>query len=674
MSNASSAGLLKRVLGLSGAIKSLHFPGAKRSLATTGLVLFANSALAAPFAYVANYQGCTVNSTSYAGCVSVVDVSLPANQVVATIPQATAATSSTPATKGVGQNPLGVAINPAGTRVYVVNYGDSTDLKTSGTVSVIDTDPTSSTYNTVTGSITVGVRPELIAVSPNGKVAYVTNSVSNSVSVIDTTANKETTQISVGGVPVGVALTPDGTKVYVTLANKSRVAVIDATTNTVASSTIPLSYSNPIGIVVNSAGTFAYVADFGLAEANPAQTGAISVIDLAKEAEVAVIPAGIGPVAVALSPDGSTLYASNFVAGTVSVIDTATNKQKVEVAVGVTPLGIVIDSTGTYAYVNGTNTISGLGSVAIFDLSTNTVRPGMITVGSGPNYSAITSSAALSVNLNQHGLTGAWYNPSASGQGFYVDAIPDAGGAGNGMLSAGWFTYDVTAAGGQRWYWLQGNVTATNPVANLTIYAGTGGNFSAPPAVSPVAVGQATLQFTDCSHGVLRYAFSDGSNRKGFISLARLTGNTTCTPSGDSGAAGNYLLSGSWYNSSTSGQGLVFNVDPAKTTSPLSGGWFTYAPNGQQIGGGASQRWYAIQSNQAAQGNSYAAAIYEGSGGAFMDPGSKVTTTAVGTANVVFANCSTMSLTYNFTAGTNQGQSGTLNLSRLGPAPAGCSP
>jgi YVTN family beta-propeller protein len=668
MSNASSAGLLKTTLELSSAIKSLRFPSARRSLAAIGLVLFAQGALAAPFNYVADFSGCTIGTATYSGCISVIDVSLPGNQVVATIPQAVAATSTTAATPGIGAGPLGVAINPAGTRVYVVNYSDSTDSTTNGTVSVIDSNQSSPTLNQVIASITVGVKPELVAVSPNGAMAYVTNSVSNSVSVINTTTNTQTTTISVGGVPVGVAFTPDGSKAYVTLADKSRVAIIDTASSTASSTTIPLSVSNPIGIVVNSAGTFAYVADFGQAEAAPAQVGAVSVINLATGAEVAAIPVGFGPIGIAISPDGSRVYVSNYVDGTVSVIDTATNTQTALVAVGLGPLGITVDTTGTYAYVNNANS----DSVSIIDLSANVARAGAITVGTAPNYSAITSSASLSVNLDQHGLTGAWYNPSTSGQGFYVDALPDVNGAGNGVLSAGWFTYDVTAAGGQRWYWLQGDVTSTNPVANLTIYTGAGGNFNAGPVVASVAVGQASLQFTDCTHGALKHSFSDGSNRQGFIGLVRLTGNTTCTSRGDSGNAGNYLLSGSWYNSSTSGQGLVLNVDPAMTASPLSGGWFTYAPNGQQIGGGASQRWYAIQSNQAAQGNSYSAAIYEGSGGAFVNPTSTVTTTAVGTANAVFTSCTAMSLTYNFSAGTNKGLSGTVNLARLGPAPAGC--
>ncbi len=666
MSKASSASSLKMSLESSGANGSSgKFGDARRFLAALCLVASAPIASAAPFAYVANYSGCTVGSSSYTGCVTVLDLALPTSQVVATIP-ATTATSTTPAT---GTGPLGVAINPAGTRVYVVNYGDSTDLKTAGTVSVIDSDPTSATLNTVIASITVGVKPQIVAINPNGATAYVTNSVGNTVSVIDTATNKETAKLAVGGVPVGVAFTPDGKKAYVTLADKSRVAVIDATANTVSSTTIALTSNNPVGIVVNPAGTFAYVANYG--QGDYKQTGVVSVIDTAKDAEVATIPVDVGPIGIATSPDGSKVYVSNYVSGTVSVIDAATNKAIAELLVGTGPLGISVDSNGTYAYVNN----AGSAAVAVIDLATNALRASWTSGGTGPNYSAITSSAGLSVNLDQRGLTGSWYNASVSGQGLVLESSPDVGGAGHGRLFAGWFTYDTTAAGGQRWYSLQGDVSSTDKTAALTIYAGVGGNFNAGPVVTPVVVGQATLQFTDCAHGILRYTFSDGSGRKGFIALDRLTGGATCTASGDNGAVGGGdQYSGSWYNPGTSGQGLILDVDRTKTPGPiLFGGWFTYAPNGQQTGGGASQNWFTIQSSDApAQVNAYSAAIVSGSGGAFLDPASKVTTTTVGSANVVFTSCTTATLTYSFTAGANQGLGGTQSLVRLGPPPAGC--
>ena len=59
----------------------------------------------------------------------------------------------------VGSSPAGVAVSQDGRRVYVTNSG-------SGNVSVIDTDPTSATYNTELRRITAGTQPTGIAVAP----------------------------------------------------------------------------------------------------------------------------------------------------------------------------------------------------------------------------------------------------------------------------------------------------------------------------------------------------------------------------------------------------------------------------------------------------------------------------------------------------------------------------
>jgi YVTN family beta-propeller protein len=76
----------------------------------------------------------------------------------------------------VGYYPIGIAVNPMGTKVLVANYGSGEGI---GTVSVIDT-----TSNNVTATIGVGSHPSKIAVNPDGTKAYVTNAESNTVSVI----------------------------------------------------------------------------------------------------------------------------------------------------------------------------------------------------------------------------------------------------------------------------------------------------------------------------------------------------------------------------------------------------------------------------------------------------------------------------------------------------------
>ena len=186
---------------------------------------------------------------------------------------------------------------------------------------------------------------------------------------------------------------------------------------------------------------------------------------------------------------------------------------------------------------------------------------------------------AAVVNLDQHGLTGTWYNPATGGQGFLIETYPDLKGSGHGYLAAGWYTFDLTAAGGQRWYTMQGDAISGSASVPLTIYTATDGNFNAPPTISAAAVGTATLSFTDCTHATLAYHFTDG-RPDGSIPLTRLDTNVTCTTTGDnSNPTENYLMSGAWYDSTraTSGQGFFLDFSPALTT--LFGAWYTYQPS-----------------------------------------------------------------------------------------------
>ena len=97
----------------------------------------------------------------------------------------------------VGSNPSGVAVNPDDYHVYVTNTGDNT-------VSVIDTDPDSDTYNQVIATIPVGSNPSGVAADdPNFNSAYVANTGDNTMSVIDTATNTVSGTVAVGGNPSG---------------------------------------------------------------------------------------------------------------------------------------------------------------------------------------------------------------------------------------------------------------------------------------------------------------------------------------------------------------------------------------------------------------------------------------------------------------------------------------
>ena len=194
------------------------------------------------------------------------------------------------------------------------------------------------------------------------------------------------------------------------------------------------------------------------------------------------------------------------------------------------------------------------------------------------------------IDLHQRGLTGSWYDPRTSGQGFVVQVYPDMSSPGKGIVQASWLTYDNIVGGAerQRWYTLNGPVVSEQTQVALTIYQNTGGNFNAPPITTPHPVGTATLSFDSCTRGQLAYNFTDGSGRASTIPLTRATQNETCSATSE-GPTGPPGWSGNWYDDATSGQGLAMDLN--LTSRVLFFTWMTYAPNGANAGP-AGQRWY----------------------------------------------------------------------------------
>lgn len=151
--------------------------------------------------------------------------------------------------------------------------------------------------------------------------------------------------------------------------------------------------------------------------------------------------------------------------------------------------------------------------------------------------------AAQGVGIDlQPGLTGSWYEPQTSGQGFMVVVYGDTL-YGQGTVLASWLTYDNVVGGceHQRWYTLSGPIVRGQTHVSMTIYRNTGGNFNAPPITTALPVGTATLSLDSCTSGQLVYNFTDGSGRTSTIPLTRLTPNVTCSATSERPM--NYVLS-----------------------------------------------------------------------------------------------------------------------------------
>ena len=279
---------------------------------------------------------------------------------------------------------------------------------------------------------------------------------------------------------------------------------------------------------------------------------------------------------------------------------------------------------------------------------------------------------SVGVDLNQHGLTGSWYEPATSGQGIELEVYPDLSAPGVGLAFMSWFTYDSVAGGAerQRWYTADGPVVTGQPSATLTIYQNTGGNFNGPPITASIAVGAATLSFDSCTTGLFSYTFTDGTGRRGSIPLSRLTQSVTCSTTSARPTNADFGFSGNWYDPATSGQGITVDVNPGSRVLFLA--WYTYAPNGSGAGP-AGQRWYTADGAFAPGMRSLPVTIYETTDGVFdtpTPPGQE--TVPVGTGTMTFQSCSAATFSYNFTGGSSARLAGTINLRRVGPVPPGC--
>ncbi len=148
------------------------------------------------------------------------------------------------ATIPVGQNPTGVAVDPATNTVYVTCTGPSPDLYA-----------INGATNTVAATIPVGSNPRAVAVNQATDTVYTASQTAGTISVIDGATNIVTATIPVAGAYL-VAADASGNTVYA--AGSGGLSIIDGATNTVtATASLP---SGVVAIAVNPASNKLYVA------------------------------------------------------------------------------------------------------------------------------------------------------------------------------------------------------------------------------------------------------------------------------------------------------------------------------------------------------------------------------------------------------------------------------
>ncbi len=277
------------------------------------------------------------------------------------------------------------------------------------TASVLDT----KSNTVVQSAIAVGSAPHTAAYSPDGGRLYVTDNVSNTVSVVDTVSRSVIRTIPVGSNPRGIAVSQDGRRVYVSNNGSQSLSIIDAGSLGV-SNTVPLtahpeqSALSPdgrrlfipatapfIGFILDTAsetlvGSFGEIGGYGIAITPDGayayisnSNGTVAVVDLATLIAIKTIPVGSFPHRVTMSPNGQRVYVANVNSNNVSVIDTASNTVVATIPVGGSPWAMDLLDDGSRLYVP-----TGSGSIALVNTGTNIVTQ-QIPVGAAASGIAI---------------------------------------------------------------------------------------------------------------------------------------------------------------------------------------------------------------------------------------------------------------------------------------------
>jgi len=265
----------------------------------------------------------------------------------------------------------------------------------------------------------VGVNPSNLAITPNEKYGYVTNSNnysiagSDSVTVLNLKKGiKELTIHDESFVePYRIAIDYLGNYAYVcnsgspaTVNSEGTVSIIDIETNKVIG--IISGFDGPGSIVLSK--NRGYVSNYGASGGVQSGNGrTVSVVDLKNKKIIKNINVDLAPAAMALCPCNNYLYVINYVdgkpkSGALNVINIDTNKVIKRMTGLFGPFGIALTKDGSYAYITnfGSNDFSPYGStVSVVDLKNYKIIKN-IEVGIQPSGIAIDDNFVYVSNYN----------------------------------------------------------------------------------------------------------------------------------------------------------------------------------------------------------------------------------------------------------------------------------
>ena len=207
-----------------------------------------------------------------------------------------------------GGKPSGLAFLPGGKKLLVTLIGETAQIE--GFVEII-------TIKTgeISTLVPVGKQPERVALSADGKRAYVAALTDGSISVVDVESMKVIKKIPVGKLPFNMLISPDGKLFYSGVVMTSKLVMINTQTLEKVDS---ISTPTPNGLIFSK--------DFKSMYVTNVFAGTIQEISLETKKIVRTADAGKTPGYIALLSDGMHICLVRPFGDTVDIIDLATLK------------------------------------------------------------------------------------------------------------------------------------------------------------------------------------------------------------------------------------------------------------------------------------------------------------------------------------------------------------
>lgn len=176
-------------------------------------------------------------------------------------------------------------------------------------------------------------RTHMVVASRDGGTLFTANVNSNTVSIIERAgeANARQTVVSVGSGPEGLALTPDGRQLWVSNSQGGNVSIIDVATRAVVKT---------FDIGTRRSNRLKFTPDGALALVSDLTAGELVVVDVKSQEVKARLAIGRGASGILIVPDGSRAYVAAASERKLAVVDLKSLTVVGQVATGGGPDGM----------------------------------------------------------------------------------------------------------------------------------------------------------------------------------------------------------------------------------------------------------------------------------------------------------------------------------------------